>query len=149
MSTYISHKKAKFDYEILKTFEAGLVLQGFEAKSIRNGKAQLEGSFVIVRGNEAFVTGLSISPYQTANTPKGYEPNQPRKLLLSKKELAEIERETENAGHTAVPLRLYDARGKIKVEVAIARGKKKVDKRETIKKRDTKRDIDRILKSQI
>ncbi|MCA9362181.1 SsrA-binding protein SmpB [Candidatus Kaiserbacteria bacterium] len=148
MSTYIQNRKARFDFEILETLEAGLVLQGHEVKSIRAGKGRLEGSFVIVRGGEAFLTGATIAPFQPANTPKSYDPERPRKLLLSKKELAHLELQTETARLTAIPLKLYNSGRNIKLEVAIARGKKKYDKRESIKARDTKRDIDRTLKSQ-
>lgn len=148
MTAYIQNRKAHFNFEILETFEAGLVLQGFEAKSIRAGKGKLEGAHVIIRGGEAFLVGTSISPYQPANTPKKYDPERTRKLLLSKKELAHIEQQTEKAGLTAVPIKLYNAGRKIKLEFALARGKKKFDKRETLKARDTKRDIDRTLKSQ-
>jgi SsrA-binding protein len=148
MSTYIQNRKARFDFEILETLEAGLVLYGFEVKSIRQGKGKLDGSFVKVRGGEAFLVGASISPFQVANTPKKYDPERVRKLLLSKKELAHLERQTETAGLTAVPLKLYNVGRKIKLELAIARGKKKFDKRETLKARDTKRDIERTLKTQ-
>ncbi len=148
MSTYIQNRKARFDYEILDTTEAGLVLQGHEVKSIRAGKGKLEGAYVIIRGGEAFLVGASISPYQVANTPKNYDPERPRKLLLSKKELGHYEQQTETARLTAVPIRLYSNKGKIKLEIALARGKKKYDKRETLKARDSKRDIDRTLKNQ-
>ena len=148
MSNYIQNRKARFDFEILETLEAGLVLYGHEVKSVRNGKGKLEGAYVIVRGKEAFLVGATITPYQAANTPKSYESDRPRKLLLSKKELAHLERQTETARLTAVPLRLYNLGRNIKLEVAIARGKKKADKRESIKARDTKRDIERTLKNQ-
>ena len=148
MTNYIQNRKARFNYEILETFEAGLVLHGFETKAIRAGKGKLEGSFVIVRGGEAFLTGASVTAYQPANTPKSYDPERVRKLLLSKKELAHLEQQTETARLTAIPLRLYNNGQKIKLEVAIARGKKKHDKRETLKARDSKRDIERTLKSQ-
>ena len=148
MSNYVSNKKARFDYELLETFEAGLVLYGYEVKSIRSGKAKLEGAHVVVRGGEAFLVGASVSPYQAANMPQEYETDRPRKLLLSAKELTKLERESENAGLTIVPIRLYSANRKIKIEIALARGKKQADKRETIKKRDPKRATDRILKRQ-
>ncbi|MBP6881679.1 MAG: SsrA-binding protein SmpB [Candidatus Pacebacteria bacterium] len=148
MSTYIQNRKAHFDFEILETFEAGLVLSGFEVKAIRSGKGKLDGAFVKVRGGEAFLIGASVSSYQVANTPKSYDPERVRKLLLSKKELAHLERQTETAGLTAIPLKLYNVGRNIKLELAIARGKKKFDKRETFKERDTKRDIERTLKGQ-
>jgi SsrA-binding protein len=148
MTDYIKNRKARFNFEILETFEAGLVLLGIEAKSIRNSKGSLEGSHVIIRGGEAFLVGATITEYQPANTPKKYDKERPRKLLLSKKQLALMEQQTEKAHLTAIPLRLYNAGQNIKLEVALARGKKKFDKRETLKARDSKRDIDRTLKSQ-
>lgn len=148
MKTYATNRKATFDYEILETFEAGLVLSGHEVKSIRTGRAKLEGGHVLVRGGEAFLVGISIAPYQATNTPKDYDPERPRKLLLSAKELVELEGGGDQRGLTIVPLRLYNNRQKLKVEIALVRGKKKYDKRETIKKRDTKRALERILKTQ-
>jgi SsrA-binding protein len=148
MSTYIQNRKAHFNFEILETLEAGLMLHGFEVKAIRAGKGKLEGSYVIIRGGEAFLVGASISAYQPANTPKKYDAERVRKLLFSKKELAHLEQQTENARLTAIPLKLYNVGRNIKLEVALARGKKKHDKRESIKARDSKRDIERTLKSQ-
>ena len=148
MTAYINNRKAHFDYEILDRFEAGLVLFGYEVKAIRAGKGKLIGAFVIVRGGEAFLVGCNIPSHQPVNTPKSYDSERARKLLLSKKELALLERQTETAHLTAIPLRLYNKSGKIKLEFALARGKKKQDKRESIKARDSKRDIDRTLKSQ-
>jgi SsrA-binding protein len=148
MTTYLSHKKAHFDYEVLKTYEAGIVLLGHEVKSVRASRGKLEGGFVIIRGGEAFVVGLNINLYQPKNAPKKHDPERARKLLLSKKELAEIEQQTETAGLTAIPLKLYNSGRNIKLEVAVVKGKKLHDKRESIKARDTKRDIQRILKNQ-
>lgn len=148
MSDYIKNKKATFDFEILKTFEAGVVLHGHEVKSLRTGKGNLNGAYVIIRGGEAFLVGASISPYQVANTPKGYDPERPRKLLLSKKELAELEQKSEQQGLTIVAIKWYSQKRTVKLQIGIARGKKKADKREKIKERDNKRDIERILKNQ-
>ncbi len=148
MTTYLTHNKAHFDFEVLETLEAGLVLLGNEVKSIRLKRGKLEGAHVIVRGKEAFVVGLNINPYQPANTPKTYDPERARKLLLSKKELVKLEAATETQGLTAIPLRLYSNGRNIKLELGIAKGKKKVDKRNTIKDRETKRTIERILKNQ-
>jgi len=148
MPSYIRNKKATFNYEILETFEAGIVLRGYEAKAVRTGKASLIGAYVVIRENEAFLKGATISYYQEANTPDGYNPERERKLLLSKKELAKLVKELNTAGLTIVPISLYNKKSKIKLEIALVRGKKKVDKRETLKKRDVKRDIDRILKTQ-
>lgn len=145
---YIRNSKARFDFEFLNTYEAGLVLSGHEVKSIRAGKGKIVGSHVLVRGGEAFLVGANINPYQPANTPKNYDSKRPRKLLLSKKELIEIEQKTEKEGLTAIPVKLYSSGQKIKLEVAVARGKKKHDKRQTLKERDAKRHIERTLKTQ-
>ncbi|MCA9365296.1 SsrA-binding protein SmpB [Candidatus Kaiserbacteria bacterium] len=146
MTTYIQNRKAKHDYEILDTYEAGLVLHGFEAKSIRTGKASLNGTYVIIRGGEAFLVNANITAYQPANTPKDYDPERVRKLLLNQKELAHLERSLHTQGLTIVPLSLYNSGRNIKLKIALVRGKKKADKRETIKQRDVKRDIQRTLK---
>ncbi len=148
MASFAHNRRARFDFEVIETLEAGLVLFGFETKSIRAGRAKLDGSYVVVRGGEAFWVGGSITPYQMANTPKSYDPNRARKLLLSKKELVQLSRATEQERLTALPLSLYSKGQKIKAEIAIARGKKKSDKRESIKARDVKRDITRTLQSQ-
>jgi len=148
MSTYANHKKARFDYEILDTYEAGIVLTGNEAKSIRNNRAKLEGAFVVIRGSEAFIVGMQIPAFQPANAPKNYEIDQTRKLLLSKKQIAELDQKTNTDRLTCIPLKLYNKSRKIKLEVALARGKKHHDKRETLKARDNKRDIERTLKNQ-
>jgi len=148
MSAYISNKKAYFNYEILETFEAGVVLFGYEVKAVRAGRGKLEGGHVVIRGKEAFLVGASISHFQEANTPKTYDTERVRKLLLSKKELALLEQKGEQAGLTIVPIKWYNAGRNIKLEIALARGKKKQDKRESLKERDSKRDIDRILKTQ-
>ncbi len=146
MAAYINNKKARFDFEILETFEAGLVLAGHEVKAIRMGRGKLEGGHVIIRGKEAFLVGISISHYQEANEPKNYEPDRTRKLLLSKKELALLEQKGEQVGLTIIPISLYNKGNKIKLELGLARGKKKIDKRETLKKRDAERDIRRTLR---
>lgn len=148
MTTYLSHKKAHFDYEVLQKYEAGIVLLGHEVKSVRANRGKLEGGFVIIRGGEAFLVGVNINPYQPKNMLKKHDPERARKLLLKKKELLEIERQTETAGLTAIPLKLYNSGRNIKLELAVVKGKKLHDKRESIKARDTKRDIDRILKNQ-
>ena len=148
MSDYIVNKKATFDYEILDRFEAGVILSGHEVKAVRAGKASLNGAYVIIRGGEAYLVNATISPYQVANTPKGYDPERARKLLLAKKELAELERGSEAQGLTIVAIKWYNKKRYLKLEIALARGKKKTDKRETLKARTAKRDIDRILKSQ-
>lgn len=140
------NKKAYFDYEILEKYEAGLELRGFEVKSVVKGNARLEGSRVIVRGGEAFLVGAAIPPYQPANTPSDYEPDRTRKLLLHKKEISYLAGKEHEKGLTLVPLKLYTKGRKVKLEFAVARGRKKADKREVIKKREAKRKIERELK---
>ncbi len=146
MSTYVQNKKATFDYQLLEELEAGVVLAGYEVKAIRAGKAKLDGAYVIIRGGEAFLVGASVTAYQPANTPKSYDPERPRKLLLSAKELHKLELESAQHGLTIVALRWYNKGSKLKLAIAIARGKKKTDKREGIKQREAKRDIERTLK---
>ncbi|OGG67265.1 SsrA-binding protein [Candidatus Kaiserbacteria bacterium RIFCSPLOWO2_02_FULL_45_11b] len=148
MSDFVQNKKAYFDYEFLEQYEAGVVLTGHEVKSIRANKASLNGAYVIIRGKEAYLVNASISPYQVANTPKGYDPERARKLLLSKKQIEELEQGSERNGLTIVATRWYNNKRKVKLGIALARGKKKADKRETLKARDNKREIDRIMKSQ-
>lgn len=148
MTDYVKNKKAHFDYEFLEQYEAGVVLLGNEVKALRANKASLNGAYVIIRGGEAYLVNASISPYQVANTPKGYDPERPRKLLLSKKQLSELSNGTDKQGLTIVAIKWYNKNKHIKLNIALAKGKKKGDKRETLKDRDSKRDIDRIMKSQ-
>jgi SsrA-binding protein len=146
MPSYAQNRKAHFDYEILEKFEAGIELVGTEVKSVRGGRMSLEGAFVIIRGGEAFIINASIPPYQVANTPTGYDPLRNRKLLLTKKEIRELSETEKNKSLTIVPLSVYNKNRKIKVEIALVRGKKKYDKRETTKKRETEREIRREYK---
>jgi len=146
MATLIEHKRARFDYEILESFEAGIEILGIEVKSIRNHQAKLEGAHIIVRGNEVYIVGMHVSPYQQNNTPVSYDPNRTRKLLLTKKEIKDLADYVQKKGLTIVPISMYDKGSKIKVSVAVVRGKKKFDKRATIKKRDTDREIRRLVK---
>lgn len=143
----IQNKKAHFNYEILEKIEAGIELLGFEVKSLKNGQGSLEGSHVTVRGNEAFVVNMQIPPYQPGNTPKEYDPLRIRRLLLTKKEIERFGKEEAQKGLTIVPISVYNKGSKIKVEIAVVRGKKKFDKRETIKKRDTERELRREASS--
>jgi len=146
MAVYADNRKALHDYEILEKFSSGIELAGMEVKAVKEGKMNLRGAFVSIRGNEAFLVGSLISPYQPKNTPNDYDSTRSRKLLLSKGEIEKLA-ETENTkGLTIIPLSVYN-RGKfLKIDIAIARGKKKHDKREAIKKRDTERDLKRTLK---
>ena len=142
----IRNKKVTLKYEILEKYEAGIELLGHEVKTIKAGRGSLDGAYVIVRGGEAYLINVEIPPYQMANTPKSYDPRQNRRLLLTKKEIAELADYTDNRGLTLVPISMYNKGKKIKVEVGVARGLKKYDKREILKKRESQRDIDRALK---
>ena len=146
MANYAENRKVRFDYEILDKYEAGIELLGSEVKSVRGGQISLEGAFVIIRGGEAFLINANIPPYQVKNTPSDYDPIRNRKLLLTQKELAELEATEKNKSLTIVPISLYNKGRKIKISIALAKGKKKFDKRETIKKRDTDREIRREFK---
>src|SRR3989338_9273070 len=139
MKEYCSNPKAYFDYEILETIEAGIVLEGHEVKAIKTGKASIKGSYVKILNEEPYLIGATISPYQPANTPKNYDPQRSRKLLLSKKEISNLIGNSQSQRTTLIPLKLYGKKGYIKLLVGIARGKKKYDKRETIKKKDVAR----------
>lgn len=146
MSAYSRNKKATLNYEVIERYDAGISLLGFEVKSIKKGQADLTGSYVTIRGNEAFLIGLTIPPFQVNNTPIEYDPLRVRKLLLNKKEILKLTKLEK--GLTLIPLSLYNKGGIIKLEFAVARGKKKKDKREDIKKKEAKKDIERSLKSQ-
>ena len=148
MTEYVKNRKASFDFEYLELYEAGIVLSGYEVKAIRASKASLNGAYVIIRGGEAFLVNASISPYQPANMPKNYDPERPRKLLLDKKELVTLEQGSEKQGLTIVALKWYNKGRKIKLSLALARGKKQADKREKLKEKSSKRDIERLLKNQ-
>lgn len=143
--TVATNRKAHFDYEILKTFTAGIELIGLEVKSAREGKVNLRGAFVGVRGGEAFLLSADIPPYQPKNTPKEYDATAPRKLLLEKAEIAELAEAEGTKGLTIVPLKVYNKGRFLKLDLAIARGRKQFDKRESIKKRDVEREIKRSL----
>jgi SsrA-binding protein len=146
MSNYLDNPKARFDYEMLDHYEGGIELLGFEVKSVRAGRGSITGTHIIVRGGEVFIVGMRIDPYQPGNTTAEYVPDHTRKILITKKEIRLLEEAEAKKGLTIVPLSLYNKGGKIKVGFAVARGKKQFDKRETIKKRDTDRDIRRLLK---
>lgn len=139
------NKKAFFDYEILKRFSAGLELLGTEVKSIKEGKINLRGAFIAVRGNEAYLIGADIPAYQPKNASKDYDATRARKLLLSRSEIYELREAESTKGLTIVPLLVYNKGRFLKIDIAIARGKKKFDKRQAIKKRDIEREIKRTL----
>ncbi|PIT88102.1 MAG: SsrA-binding protein [Candidatus Magasanikbacteria bacterium CG10_big_fil_rev_8_21_14_0_10_36_32] len=147
MNNLADNKKAFFDYEILEKLEAGIVLSGQETKSVKNGQASLKGTFVTFHKNNAFLTNMNISPYKQAGPLPEYEPTKSRRLLLHKREIDYLREKSQEQGLTIVPLRVYTKNRFIKVEIAVARGKKQYDKRETIKNRDTEREIRRTLKN--
>ena len=146
VANLIEHKRVHFDYELLEQFEAGVQLFGTEVKSLRAHHGKLEGAHVTVRGGEAFLMNAEIPPFQAANASKGYESTRNRRLLMTKKEIAEIAKAEEQAGLTIVPISVYNKGRKMKLQVGIARGKKRFDKRETTKKRETEREIRREMK---
>lgn len=146
MADYARRKDAHFSYIILETIEAGITLAGHEVKAVRAGKASLNGSYAVLRGGEAYLLNCSIEPFQTNNTPIGYEPLRVRKLLLKKTDLARLARELKIKGVTLVPLSLYPKGDYIKVSLALAKGKKAADKRQSIKKRESTIEMQRLLK---
>ena len=142
----VTNRKVHFNYEITETIASGIELFGFEVKSLRKGQGSLDGAYVTVRGGEAFLIGVNIPEYQEGNTPKNYDPLRNRKLLLNKAEIARLGEVESQKGLTIVPISVYNKGRKIKIQIAVVRGKKKFDKRETMKKRETDREINRSLK---
>ena len=141
-----SNKKALHDYFIVQKFEAGLMLTGTEVKSLRDGKAQLKDAYVIFKDEEAFLFGAHISPYTHGNL-QNHDPERTRKLLLHRREIEKLRVQTTEKGLSVVPLRLYFKGSKVKAEIAIVRGKKQYDKRETEKKREADRETAAAIKS--
>ena len=147
MKIYAENSKAYFNYDILEKFEAGMVLIGSEVKSIKTGKITIKGSYVVIKDEEAYLIGANIPPYQPKNVPPNYNPQRSIKLLLEKSQIDYLIGKSKTKGTSLIPLKIYDKNAKIKLEFGIGKGKKKFDKRETIKKRDTEREMDRELKS--
>jgi SsrA-binding protein len=145
LTSYSKNKKAFHDYEILEKYEAGIVLTGEEVKSVRNGQANLKGSFVDIFGDEAFLNEAHISRYKFSSN-KDYNPTRKRKLLLHIKEILKISQAIAQKGVTAIPLEFYEKEHLIKMEIGICRGKKLYDKREALKKRDQEMEIKIQLK---
>ena len=145
MKIFSENKKATFDYDILEKFEAGLVLFGQEVKSIKTGHINLSGSYVSVKGDEPFLLGVKVPPYQPNNAGADYNTERPRKILLNKKEIYYLIGKTKVKGFSLIPLKVYDKNGRIKLEFGLAKGKKKYDKKEKIKKRDVDREVNREL----
>lgn len=146
MAVLSENRKARFEFEILETLEAGIELFGFEVKAVRAHKMSLEGSYVFPRKGEFWLVGATAAPYQPKNTPKDYEPARERKLLLHKKEIDYLVGKAAMRGLTILPLKVYTKGVRIKVEIAVARRLKKRDQRERIKEREDKRKIERTLK---
>jgi len=145
MATFANNSKALFDYEILERFTLGLELLGLEVKSIKEGKMNLRGAFVAIRGNEAYLVSAEIPAYQPKNAPKDYDATRARRLLLTKDEVGKLRGAEQTKGLTIVPISVYNKGRFLKLDIAIARGKKKFDKRQAIKKRDVERDLKRTL----
>jgi SsrA-binding protein len=143
----IENSRAGFDYTFLEEIEAGLELFGFEVKSLRAGQGSLKGARVVARGGEAYLVGATVPPWQIANAPKSYDPERPRRLLLSHKEIAHVASAEGEKGLTIVPIKVYNKGRNLKLLIAIARGKKKEDKRHAIREREEKRRIRRSLKN--
>lgn len=137
----VTNPKAHFDYEILEKFDAGLVLKGAEVKSLKQSKASLVGSYIIIRNGQAYLLNATISPYQPNNLSSNYQPQATRKLLLKRQEIESLSKKIKERGLTLVPLKVYNKNGLLKLEFALAKGKKKFDKREAIKKRESQRKI--------
>lgn len=145
-NTIAQNKKARFDYFIEKEYEAGLSLEGWEVKSLREGRAQLKESYVIVTRGELFLQGAHFSPLRSTSTHITANPVRNRKLLLNQHEISQLIGSVERSGYTIAPLSLYWLRGRAKLKIGLAKGKKQHDKRESIKERDWKRDQQRLLK---
>lgn len=141
----IQNRKARHDYHIEETYEAGIVLKGTEVKSLRQGKASFADTFAYLQDEEVFLRDMYIKPYEHGSY-NNHDPRRPRKLLLSKREIRELDKAVQQKGFTIVPLKLYFKGGYAKVLIGVAKGKKQYDKRESIKEKDVKRQIDRSVK---
>ncbi len=140
-----TNRKARHDYQILETIEAGIALVGTEVKSLRAGRVNLKDSYAEIRAGEIFLVGAHISPYEEGNS-FNHEPERQRRLLLHRREILRFGTKTREKGLTLVPLRMYFKSNRVKVELGLARGKRAYDKRQAIAKRDAKRELDRALK---
>ncbi|MBI2626362.1 MAG: SsrA-binding protein SmpB [Candidatus Nealsonbacteria bacterium] len=147
MKTFAENKKAYFNYDILEKFEAGMVLTGQEVKSIKSGRINLAGSYVVLKSGEAFLLNADIPPYQPKNAPPDYDSTRLRKLLLNKSEINYLIGKSQEKHLTLLPLRVYTKKGKIKLEFGLAKGRQKASKKELLKERDIKREIEMELKA--
>ncbi|HOZ53492.1 MAG TPA: SsrA-binding protein SmpB [bacterium] len=148
------NKKASFDYQILETYEAGIVLFGYEVKSLRNGQANLKGAYITFKKNnknrtEAFLVNAYISLYKLAGKREEYNPERPRKILLKKRELDRLVGKKQEKGLTVIPIKLYTKSSFIKLEIAVVKGKKAFDKREDSKKKDIEKHIRTLTKQKL
>ena len=141
------NKRANYDYEILEKLEAGLVLKGYEVKSIKTGHISLKGAYVAITGGEAFLINANIPAYQPLNMPKDYDPTQSRKILLRRSQIKSLVGRISQKGLTLTPIKVYSKGGLIKIEIGLGKGKRKIDKREAIKKREAKRKMERAMKA--
>lgn len=146
MKIVAQNRKAFHDYSIEETTEAGMVLTGTEVKSLRDGKANLKDSYVIIKDSEVYLLNCHISPYSHGNI-MNHDPLRTRKLLLHKKEIIKLQGKTAQKGYSLIPLKIYFKEGRAKVEVGLAKGKRQFEKRETIKKKEADREIERAMKN--
>lgn len=142
----VDNKKVYFNYEIIDTYTAGVELFGFEVKSLRKGQGSLDGAYVTIRGNEAFLINAYIPPYQEKNTPDSHNPRRNRKLLLTKKEIEKLGNIEKTKNLTILPISVYNKGRVLKIDIGIGKGKKKYNKREIIKERETERETEREFK---
>lgn len=142
----VRNRKARFNYEIDETFEAGIILQGTEIKSLREGGGSLQEAYIKIIRGEMWLVGASIAPYKFGNI-HNHEEVRDRKLLMHKREIERLRAATQEKGYAIVPLSMYLKKGRVKLQIATGKGKKSIDKRETIKSRDEKRRIDRVMKN--
>lgn len=146
MPALAENRKARFNYDILETIEAGIELKGFEVKAIKSGRVSLTGAFATIKDEQLWLTNADISPYQPKNTPADYDPKRSRRLLLQKAEIKTLIGKLKTERLTLIPLKMYTKAAFIKVELGLGRGKRKYEKRETIKKREVQKEIGRTLK---
>jgi len=143
-----TNKKATLNYEVLDKYEGGLELHGFEVKAIRMGRIKFDGSYIIINNDEVFLKNAEIAPYQPNNIPKDFQPNRLIKILISKKEILKLKQKTEKEGLTLIPLSIFNKNKKLKIDFALAKGKKKHDKRQDIKRREDTIEILRTIKGE-
>lgn len=144
--TVASNRRARHDFAIEETFEAGIVLSGPEVKSLRGGRASLADAYARVRGEEVWLEGMHVPPYEMAGyAGRGYDPTRPRKLLLHRREIERLIGKTAERGLTLVPLKVYFTRGMAKVELGLGRGKRRFEKRDSIAERESRREAERVL----